>query len=214
MLAPDSGDTRVVASAGEGAKISVNTGMRVSSSLATMQFLNIKKWGVPGVLGALMLAGCGGGASPTPGNNGPFALDGYVESSDFYDRNDDRFYDIYLTEIARNGTAQVDMVSYDIDSQLYIYRRDSRGDYNLVDQDDDGGDGPDALVRFNVRRGEIYRIVATSSRAQEIGPYRIFFSRPLGRPAIVPVDATNRVAPGLDLPAIQAKGEPKKRAAK
>lgn len=166
-------------------------------------------------MAALLLAGCGGGASPNPNNAGPFTVDARIESTDFFDRNDDRYYDIFVTEVARDGRAEVAMSSFDVDSQIFIYRRDSNGDYgNFIAEDDDSGDGPDAAVRFDVRRGEVYRVVATSSRAQEFGDYRIFFSRELGRPAIVLPRENGRTAPGLDLPALKAKGEVEKRAGK
>ena len=176
-----------------------------------MQLLHIKFLGVLGVGAALMLAGCGGGASPRPDNNGPFTVDATIKSSDFYDSNDDRYYDIFLTEVARSGRAEVSMSSYDLDSQLYIYRRDSNGDYNLIADDDDSGDGPDAVVDFDVRRGEVYRVVATSSRTREVGDYRIFFSRELGRPSLVLPRTNGRTAPGLKLPRTAPKGAPENR---
>ena len=177
-----------------------------------MQLLHIRSLGALSVAAALMLAGCGGGASPQPDNRGPFTFDATITTRDFYDRNDDRYYDIFLTEVARSGRAEVAMSSFDLDSQLFIYRRDSNGDYNLIADDDDSGDGPDAIVDFDVRRGEVYRVVATSSREQEFGDYRIFFSRELGRPALVASRENGRTATGVDLPAIKAKGALEKRA--
>lgn len=171
-----------------------------------MQLLHIKLIGALSVTAALMLAGCGGGSSSDPGNNGPFTVDGTIESSDFFDSQDDRYYDIFVTEVARNGTAEVDMTSNDVDSQLFIYRRDSNGDYNLVAQDDDSGNGPDALVRFDVKRGEIYRVITTSSRAQETGNYRVVFSRELGRPAVVLPRVNGAATTGAELPRVKAKG--------
>ena len=157
-----------------------------------------------------MLAGCGGGASPRPDNDGPFTFDGDLRRSDFYDRNDDRYYDIYVLEVTRSGQAQVAMSSFDVDSQLYIYRRDSNGDYGSpVAQDDDSGDGPDAIVNFEVRRGEVYRVVATSARTQEFGNYRAFFSRELGRPSVVPTN--QNLVQSATLPRIQSKGAVEKR---
>ncbi len=171
-----------------------------------MQLLHIKLIGALSVTSALMLAGCGGGSSSNPSNNGPFTVDGTIESSDFFDKNDNRYYDIFVTEVASSGTAEVDMTSNDVDSQLFIYLRDSSGNYNLVAQDDDSGDGSDAAVRFDVKRGEIYRVITTSSREQEIGNYRVFFSRELGRPAVVLPRINGTATVGVELPRVKAKG--------
>ena len=170
-----------------------------------MSFLHIRPLLALGALGALFLAGCGGGASPTPNNNGPFTVDGLIDSSDFYDRNDDRYYDIFVTEPSRDGGAEVEMFSRDLDSQLFIYRRASNGDYDLIADNDNGAGGFDARVRFDVFRGEVYRIVATSSRTREFGYYRVFFSRELGRPAVVLPRVDGRTNGGFDLPPIAAK---------
>ena len=177
-----------------------------------MQLLHIKTLGFLGVGAALMLAGCGGGSSPKPDNNGPFTVDGTIERSDFFDSNDNRYYDIFVTEVARSGRAEVAMSSDDVDSQVFVYRRNSGGGYDLIADDDDSGDGPDAVVDFDVRRSEVYRVVATSSRTQELGNYRLYLSRELGRPAIVLPRENGRTAPGFDLPAIKAKGALEKRA--
>ena len=156
-------------------------------------------------MGALLLSGCGGGASPKPNNFGPFTIDGRITSGDFYDQNDDRYYDIFITEPARNGTAEVEMDSGDVDSEVFIYRRLSNGDYDLIASDDDSGGNFNALVRFEVRTGEVYRVVATSSRRGELGFYRLFFSRELGRPAVVLPRVNGRAADGLKLPPVAAK---------
>ena len=179
-----------------------------------MQLLHIRLFGGVGVAAALLLAGCGGGASPRPNNNGPFTVDAFVERSDFYDRNDDRYYDIFISEIARSGRAEVEMSSFDLDAELFIYRRNSSGDYDLIAEDDDSGDGPDALVDFDVDRGDVYRIVATSARPQEFGAYRIFFSREFGRPAVVLPRVNGRTEAGLKLPPLKTKGESEQRATK
>ena len=160
-----------------------------------------------------MLAGCGGGSSPNPGNNGPFTFDGTIDTNDFFDSKDNRNYDIYQTDVTRNGTAEVDLDSNDFDAQIFVYRRNSNGDYgNVIAQNDDfNSSTSNARVTFDVKRGEIYRVIATSSRKQEFGDYRIFFSRELGRPLPVPTSSNDRTAPGLNLPKIQPKA-PKKAA--
>ena len=156
------------------------------------------------VMGAL--SGCGGGgSSPTPSNQGPFTIDGSLTRADFYDSDNDRYYDIFVTEPTRSGTAQVEMTSPDVDSQVYIYRRRSNGSYDLIAQDDDSGNGPDALVRFDVQRGDVYRVITTSAQPRELGFYRAYFSRELGRPAIVPSDQNALTASGLKLPTMPAK---------
>jgi hypothetical protein len=85
----------------------------------------------------LVLAGCGGGANPTPSTNGPVTIEATLSNNDFFDVNDDRYYDIYVCEPTESGTASVEMRSFEVDSQLYIYRRDGSGDYDLIEQNDD-----------------------------------------------------------------------------
>lgn len=172
-----------------------------------MQLLHTRLLGLTAVAAAITLAGCGGGASPRPDNDGPFTVDGVIERTDFFDRNDDRYYDIFQSDVNRDGTAEVEMTSRDLDAQIFVYRRDSNGDYgNVIAQNDDINDNTsDARVRFDVRRGEIYRVIATSAREREFGDYRIFFSRELGRPAIVLPKTNDLTAPGFDLPAITPK---------
>ena len=172
-----------------------------------MQLLYTRLLGLTTVAAAIALAGCGGGASPNPDNDGPFTVDGVIERTDFFDSNDDRYYDIFQTDVTRDGTAEIEMDSRDVDAQLFVYRRNSDGGYSgvIAQNDDIDGNTSDARVRFNVRRGEIYRVTATSARAREFGDYRIFFSRELGRPAVVLPKVNGRTAPGFDLPAIQPK---------
>lgn len=177
-----------------------------------MQLLNIHYLGLTAVAAALVLAGCGGGASPQPNNTGPFTVDGEIESSDFFDRNDNRHYDIFLLRAERSGRAEIAMSSFDLDSQIFVYR--DRGDDDFgspIAEDDDSGDGPDAVVSFDVQRGVNYRVIATSSRENEFGDYQIFFSREFGRPGILLPRQNARTSSTFDLPAIKAKGAPKKR---
>ena len=172
-----------------------------------MQLLHTRYLSLTAVAAALALAGCGGGSSPNPDNNGPFTVDGVVERTDFYDRPANRYYDIYQLDVTRDGTAEIDLSSRDFDAQLYVYRRNSNGDYGnpIAQNDDSDSSTSDSRVTFNVRRGETYRVTATSARAAETGDYSIFFSRELGRPLIVPANQTNRTAPGFDLPAMPLK---------
>ena len=182
-----------------------------------MQLLNTRFLSATAVLAAIMLAGCGGGGNtPNPDNQGPFTFDGNINDDDFFDGEggNDRHYDIFQVDATSSGTAEVNMTSNDLDSQLYIYKRNSNGNFgDPIAEDDDSGDGPDAVVRFDVRRGDIYRVIVTSSRAREFGDYRVFFSREFGRPLIVPNNNGNRTAPGFVLPKMKVKGEIEKRAA-
>lgn len=183
-----------------------------------MQLLNTRFLSATAVLAAVMLAGCGGGGTttPNPDNEGPFTFDGTIDNNDFFDGSgdNDRHYDIFQVDATRSGTAEIAMSSNDLDSQLYVYKRDSNGNYgNVVAEDDDSGDGADAIVRFDVKRGEIFRVITTSSRASEFGRYQVFFSREFGRPLTVPNNPGNLTAPGFKLPAMKAKGALEKRAA-
>jgi hypothetical protein len=153
------------------------------------------------LLPLLALAGCGGGgASPNPPTSGPVTVENSLSRSDFFDSEDDRYYDIYVCDARFTGTAELEMSSNAVDSFLYVYRKDSGGDYDLIAENDDGGSGRDAALEFTVERGQTYRIVATSALPDERGDYELFFSEELGRPARVLPD-TNRVTQSVKLPA-------------
>ena len=152
----------------------------------------------------LSLAGCGGGGtSPDPGTSGPSIVDNALTSDDFRDIQDDRFYDIFICDVTRNGVANVELRSLDFDATVLVYRRDSGGDLDLIAENDDlSGTNSNARVEFDVSRGGSYRIIATSARQDERGEYSLFLSEILGRPARVLPDA-NRTAQSLRLPPIK-----------
>jgi hypothetical protein len=58
-------------------------------------------------------------------------------------------------------------------------------------------------VEFQIARGELIRVLATSSRSRERGDYDITFSQNLGRPARVLQNAAN----AMHLPAAKAKAK-------
>jgi hypothetical protein len=155
----------------------------------------------------LALAGCGGGGTnPDPPTNGPTIIENALTRSDFRDTEDDRYYDIYICDAPYDGDATVEMRADAVDSYLVLYRKNSDGTFTLIDQDDDSGDSAgDAFLSFPVRRGRSYRIVATSSQADERGPYLIRFSEELGRPARVLPDGAPSAAHKVDLPPLVPK---------
>lgn len=162
------------------------------------------------VAAALMLAGCGGGSSSNSGVEGPFTVDASITNSDILDSKDDRYYDIFQVDVVRNGRAQVAMSSSNLDSQIYVYlqNKNDKNKFDLVYEDDDSGGGSNAVINFDVKRSETYRVTATSARSREFGDYTIFFSRELSRP-LVPL---LRQSAGFALPPMKAKGAVEKQA--
>ncbi|RYX81238.1 hypothetical protein EON83_24960 [bacterium] len=141
---------------------------------------------IAGACVLLAVSGCGGGLNPNPGGNGPTTFSGRLSTNDFYDEDSDRYYDIFVTDAVDTDSARVAMRSTDFDTQFYVYEKDSNGDYVLLDSNDDAGsDTTDSEDSFRVSYGTTYRILATSSRANERGDYEIRFSSELGRPAQV-----------------------------
>lgn len=148
------------------------------------------------------LAGCGGGGGtkPNPDTAGPAIVDNALTRDDFRDTEDDRYYDIFICDVTRSGSAAVEMGSDEVDAALLIYRKNSKGEFDLIAENDDISDqNINARVEFDVSRGKSYRIVATSANSNERGDYSLFFSQILGRPARVLPDA-NRTAQSLRLP--------------
>ncbi len=154
----------------------------------------------------LFLAGCGGGGtSPNPGTSGPAIVDNALTRDDFRDTKNNRFYDIFVCDVRENGVASIEMRSNDVDAYVLVYRKNSSGDFDLVDQNDDiSAQNSDAHLEFDVARGKSYRIIATSANDDERGDYSLYFSQNLGRPARVLPDA-NRTAQSLELPLITRK---------
>ncbi len=168
-----------------------------------------------------ILPGCGGGGtSPDPQINGPAIVDNALTGSDFRDSKLDRNYDIFICDVRQSGVASVEMRSNDVDAYVLVYRKNSKGEFDLIGQNDDISDqNTDARFDFDVSRGKSYRILATSANADERGEYTLYFSENLGRPARVLPDvnrtaanntapnssANTQGAPGVDLPPIPPK---------
>ena len=157
---------------------------------------------------ALLLAG-GGGSKPNPNTSGPAIVDNALSRDDFRDTDDDRYYDIFVCDVTKTGTAAVEMGSDEVDASLYIYRKNSKGEFDLIAENDDiSAENVNARVEFSVARGKSYRIIATSAQSEERGDYSLYFSEILGRPARVLPDA-NRVAQSFRLPAMPKKSAKK-----
>ena len=162
--------------------------------------------GVCGV-GAAFLAGCGGGSRANPSPTGPFVIAERLSSSDFYDRDTNRYYDVYVCDAGGSDYGRVQMRSTSVDCYIYVYLKESNGRFTLIGENDDETSGTtDADFEFDVTRGRTYRIVATSSDTDERGSYDIRFSGDLNRPALLLPDANQRLQ-NLPLPAPIAKAK-------
>lgn len=156
-------------------------------------------------VGALVLSGCGGASNANPDPTGPFVFSGRLTSSDFYDDDTNRYYDVYVCDAGGSGDGLVQMRSDDVDSLLYVYRKQSDGDFELIGENDDANSGTlDAAFEFDVSRGQTYRIVATTSLQNERGDYSIRFSGDLNRPALLLPNGSNRLQ-SAPLPAARKK---------
>jgi len=142
-----------------------------------MNILSKSLLGVALSVAAMGLSGCGGGGpNPNPGGFGPTTLNGTQ-----------RFYDIFVCDALSSNDARVAMRSSDFDTQLYIYEKRSDGSYKEISSNDDANSGTtDSDTTFGVSRGQTYRIVATSAKANaDTGTYDIRFSDNLSTPAFV-----------------------------
>lgn len=161
--------------------------------------------GIFGIGTALVLSGCGGGSTANPDPTGPFEFSGRLTTADFYDDDTNRYYDVYVCDAGGSSTGLVQMRSDDVDCVLYVYRKQSDGDFELIGENDDANSGTvNAAVEFNVSRGQTYRIVATTSPQNERGDYEIRFSGDLNRPALL-LPNGNRTLQIAPLPAAKKK---------
>jgi len=163
------------------------------------------------LVGAMLgLGGCGGGGTnPVPVSNGPTTLAGRLTTSSFYDSGTQRYYDIYVCDALSSDDARVAMHSSDFDTQLYIYEKRSDGTYREIASNDDAGSGTtDSDTTFSVSRGQTYRILATSAKANgDTGYYEIRFSDNLSKPAIVATGNVSALKRAGNLP-LPAAGKP------
>ncbi len=83
---------------------------------------------------------------------------------------DDTFADVYIFRAPRDGEVTLDMRSGDFDA--YVLVKDAEG--ATLATDDDGGDGTNARLTMQVRRGRTYRVYANSYGADRAtGTYRL-----------------------------------------
>ncbi len=144
-----------------------------------------------GTFSLAALSGCGGGLNANPGNNGPTTLSARLSTSDFFDSQTGRYYDIFVTDALDSGTGRVAMRSGDFDTQFYVYEKDASGTYTEIDSNDDADSSTtDSDDEFNITRGNTYRILATSANEREGGSYEIRFSSNLSKPAQVTTQDT------------------------
>lgn len=159
-----------------------------------MNILSKSLLGVALTVAALGISGCGGGGpNPVPVGYGPTTLTGRLTRSSLQDERTQRYYDIYVCDALDSGDARVAMRSSDFDTQFYIDRKESDGSYKQISSNDDAYSGTTDSDRvFGVSRGETYRILATSAKANaDTGYYDIRFSDNLSTPALVATTDTS-----------------------
>jgi hypothetical protein len=124
------------------------------------------------VAAVAVISGCGGSVDRI----NPTRLQGTLDENDAR-FSDGSLADFYVTTARSNGRAQVDMESGEFDPYVIVSARNSDDEVENIVEDDDSGDGHNARVTFDVKKGETYFIAALdNSAALAPGRYTIIFS--------------------------------------
>ena len=131
------------------------------------------------MLGALALAGCGGGGHSGDSRT---TIHGELRSGDqtlptsAYVQGGS-YVDVYSCTARNDGSATVEMKSSDVDSFLIVGNEDGSGAVRTIAVDDNSDGGRDAKVTFDVSGGARYFVAATNSDgAGRTGSYELDFS--------------------------------------
>lgn len=126
----------------------------------------------------LLSGGCGGGGGGNGANSN--TVRGALESSD-QSFSSGGYVDFYVTTAASDGTATVEMDSDTVDSLLLVGIEDSSGNIQTITSDDNSAGGRNAKVTFQVTRGSVYHLAATTATADAAsGSYALVYSKELG----------------------------------
>ena len=116
------------------------------------------------------------------------------------DENDSRFSDgslsdFYVATARRDGRAQIEMNSSSFDPYLIVTAQNSHGEYENIVEDNNSGEGRNAKIIFDVKKGKTYFIAALdNSAALSPGPYTIIFSDILNNARVNPDSVSGRSA--------------------
>jgi hypothetical protein len=134
--------------------------------------------------------------TPTPLSAQPIVFGqsktGALTANDATTGNDNVATDAYALRLAVGQQVQIDMSSSEFDPKLELY---SGGE--SVAQDDDGGPGTSARIRFTAPRAGVYQIRAMSLTSGGLGAYTL---RAGARPAVVPMPAPRPLVLGTSVP--------------
>ncbi len=128
------------------------------------------------------LTGCGGSSHSDDSmttihgklNSGDNTLptSAYVQSGSYVD--------VYSCTARRDGNAQVDMKSSDVDSFLIVGTEDNVGNIQTITTDNNSGDGSNARAKFSISQDVRYFVAATNADgAGRTGSYELDFSNNL-----------------------------------
>jgi hypothetical protein len=166
-----------------------------------------------GALLTLTAPGCGGGG----GNNNNDRATEIFERLESGDRrtDDGRYFDLYDIRARRDGRAFIEMRSSSVDAVLVVF--DDRG--NIIAENDEINDDinddiTDARVQFDVRRGEVYTVAASSYDPDERGTYSLIFSSELENVtsrSTAPSPPRTGVGAALDKPRATSSPKPARR---
>jgi Bacterial pre-peptidase C-terminal domain len=125
--------------------------------------------------------------------------------------DDDSFMDAYSLRLAANQEVQIDLSATDFDPKLILL--DAAG--AKVQEDDDGGPGTNARIRFTAPRAGVYQIQAVSISEGQTGTYTLLAgARPVRPPMTAPVVLTlGRAATGTlseQSPVAESDGDEKR----
>jgi hypothetical protein len=117
---------------------------------------------------------------------------GALTTSDATSGDNDTLTDAYALRLGAGQQVQIDLSSSAFDPKLELYAPGNR----KVAEDDDGGPGNSARIRFTAPRAGVYQVRAMALTDGGMGAYTL---RAGARPAIVPMPAPRPIAMGTNV---------------
>lgn len=122
----------------------------------------------------LLAVGCGGGGDDNDDNDGDNTtrIVDFLDTSDFYDADDDFYYDIYIVRVRDGGNVTINAFSNNFD--IFLGAEEETGD-NINEFDDNDGGGTNARIDFDADEDQEIS-VGVGSADGGLGQYEVIFS--------------------------------------